>query len=72
MPWPWADVRRAINDSDRQFTAFLSKLPRGEIERLIYSNAHWCNVVGNFDIDNGRAATAIYDEIRSRVKFGRE
>ena len=41
MEWPWPDVRKAIDDSDRQFSAFLSKLPRTEIERLIYSNNHW-------------------------------
>lgn len=69
--WEWSDVRRAIDDSDGQFAAFLAKLPRGEIERLICSNNHWCNVVGNFDIDNGSAAKAIYDEIKSRAHDGR-
>lgn len=71
MEWPWQDVRAAINDSDRQFDAFLSKLPRGEIERLIYSNNHWCNVVGRFDIENGQAAKLIYDEIRTRALNGK-
>lgn len=66
--WSWAEVRNAINDSDRQFVAFLTRLPRSEIERLIYSNDHWCNVVGNFDITNGDAATAIYDEIIDRAR----
>lgn len=70
--WPWADVRRAIDDSEGRFHAFLVKLPRSEIERLIYSNSHWCNVVGNFDIDRGEAAKAIYDEIRTRTRIGRE
>lgn len=69
--WNWADVRRAIDDSDRQFSAFLVNLPRGEIERLISSNAHWCNVVGHFDIDNDRAAKTIYDEIKARARDGR-
>ncbi len=68
MTWPWADVRKAINDSDRQFGAFLLKLPRGEIERLIYSNDHWCNVVGNFDITYSEAAMLIYDEIKRRAR----
>lgn len=71
MTWHWADVRRAIDDSDRQFSAFLLKMPRGEIERLIYSNDHWCNVVGNFDISNGDAAKLIYDEIKRRAHDGR-
>ncbi len=71
MDWPWSDVRRAIDDSDRQFPAFLSKLPRGEIERLMSSNNHWCNVVGNFDVENGQAAKAIYDEIVQRAKYGK-
>lgn len=71
MSWPWSDVRQAIADSDRQFPEFLAKLPRGEIERLICSNDHWCNVVGNFDITTGQAATAIYDAIRERGRSGR-
>ena len=69
--WSWPDVRRAIDDSDRQFAAFLCKLPRGEIERLIYSRDHWCNVLGNFDIDTGNAAKSIYDEIKARAHDGR-
>lgn len=71
MEWPWDDVKRAIMDSDRQFGAFLPKLPRGEIERLIYSRPHWSNVMGFFDITSGDAATMIYDEIRTRATYGR-
>lgn len=72
MEWPWGDVRRAIYDSHGQFAAFVSKLPRSEIERLIFSNNHWCNVVGNFDLTAGQAAAAIYDEIMARARYGRE
>lgn len=72
MEWSWPDVRHAIDDSDRQFAAFLAKLPRGELERLMYSNNHWCNVVGHFDITAGDAAKMIYDEIRGRARHGRE
>lgn len=70
MVWEWSSVRRAIEDSDRQFASFLGKLPRGEIERLIYSHNHWCNVVGHFDIENGDAARLIYNEIVSRARYG--
>lgn len=45
MSWQWAAVRAAITDSDKQFPSFLAKLPRSEIERLMSSNNHWCNVV---------------------------
>ena len=71
MGWPWSDVRKAIDDSDGQFPAFLGKLPRCEIERLMWSNNHWCNVVGVFDIENGQAAKALYDEIVQRAKYGK-
>ncbi len=71
MSWSWADVRTAIEDSDRQFPAFLSKMPRSEIERLMFSNNHWCNGVGCFDIDAGQAARSIYDEIVQRAKYGK-
>ena len=69
--WSWMDVRRAIDDSDHEWSVFLAKLPRGEIERLISSNNHWGNVLGNFDIDNGHAARVLYDEIRARASDGR-
>lgn len=69
--WDWPDVRRAIDDSGRRFDAFLEKMPRSEIERLIYSSEHWCNVVGCFDIDAGTAAKAVYDEIKERSRRGR-
>lgn len=71
MEWPWNDVRRAIDDSDRQFGAFLVKLPRAEVERLIYSRQHWSNVMGFFDITSGDAARMIYDEIRERARYAR-
>jgi len=70
MPWQWADVRRAIDDSGRQWPVFVAKLPRSEIERLICSYDYWCDVVGNFDIDSGQAARAVYDEIVQRANCG--
>lgn len=66
MTWQWADVRAAVDGSDRQFDSFLLTLPRSEIERLIYSESHWRNVVGNFDVDDASAARMIYSEIKRR------
>jgi hypothetical protein len=68
--WPWEDIRKAINDSDGQFTAFLAKLPRPEIERLIYDDRHQRNVYGRFDGTSGDRAREIYDDIRRRAVNG--
>jgi hypothetical protein len=65
--WHWTDVKRAIHDSHGSFQAFLKVLPRSEIERLIYSNDHWCNVCGFFEGTNGDRAREIYDEVRRRA-----
>lgn len=70
--WLWDDVKQAIHDSDKQFPAFLAKMPRSEIERLIYSERHQRNVYGNFEGTNGQRAKEIYDEIKTRARYGRD
>lgn len=67
MEWPWSDVRKAIDASDGNFTAFLKRLPRTEIERLIYSTSHQCNVFGFYKGSNGDRAREIYDDVLRRA-----
>jgi hypothetical protein len=74
MPWTWEDMETAINDSHGNFAAFVAKLPRSEVQRLIGGRLHFHRLLscGCFAIDRDRAAAVIYDDIQERGRFGVE